>query len=161
MLQSTCLCIAVRQADVYLFKGLTSNVTIQLMLFPHSSQASQRATAFLLLLSNVPVLLVHKMLFTGSNVESNIGHMLFINFVGSEPKSLLKTLSVDAIIVISQALLLQCKCDLEAQSFHLLTALPVPNSENLTSANAPAQTPDESQRFNSAEENESTPNSGA
>lgn len=98
------------------------------------------------------------MLFTGPDVESNIGHMLFINFVGPEPKSLAKVLSVDAIIVTSQALLLQCKSDWGTQSFHLLTALPIPISENLTSTDASTQPPEESERLTGTDESEPSPN---
>lgn len=55
--------------------------------------------------------------------------MLFINFIGPEPKSLAKTLYIDVVTIILQTLLLQCKWNV--LSFRILSALPVPASEPL------------------------------
>eukprot|EP00177_Eucheuma_denticulatum_P001690 GFKZ01003039.1.p2 GENE.GFKZ01003039.1~~GFKZ01003039.1.p2 ORF type:complete len:119 (+),score=17.44 GFKZ01003039.1:666-1022(+) len=92
----------------------------------------------LLIVSNIPVLFIHKMLFSGPNVDQKIGQMLFINFIGPEPKSLAKILAVDILIMALQAMLLQCKWDLEPRVFSLLSALPVPVSENLASTATPS-----------------------
>lgn len=94
----------------------------------------------LLLVSNLPVLLIHKMLFSGSGIASNIGNMLFINFIGPEPKSLAKVLAADVIIMTLQAMLLQSKWEWEGNVlyFHLVSVLPVPISESLAN-DAPAE----------------------
>lgn len=55
--------------------------------------------------------------------------MLFINFIGNEPKSLWKVLFVDFITIVLQALILQYRWDPAA--FPLLSALPVPMSDPL------------------------------
>ncbi|PXF49549.1 hypothetical protein BWQ96_00619 [Gracilariopsis chorda] len=68
---------------------------IRLLYFPFENQANQRGTAVLLLLSNLPVLAIHKMIFMSSQ-RKHFGQMLFINFIGPEPKSLAKTLYIDS-----------------------------------------------------------------
>lgn len=101
----------------------------QLFYFPYSTPNAQRGTVILLLVSNIPVLLIHKFFFTGPNISQNLGDMLFINFIGEEPKSLFKVLFVDFITIILQALILQCRWD--PSSIYLLSALPVPASAEL------------------------------
>lgn len=54
--------------------------------------------------------------------------MLFINFIGPEPKSLINVLIADFIIIILETTFLQCRWD---SSFRIITALPVPISDPL------------------------------
>lgn len=81
----------------------------------------------LLLISNIPIILIHNLIF--SSRHETMSEMLFINFIGPEPKSLTKVLTVDVIVMLLQAVLLQCKWD--ATSFRALSALPVPASDSL------------------------------
>lgn len=81
----------------------------------------------MLLLSNLPVLAIHKMMFIAS--DRSFGEMLFINFIGPEPKSLFKTLYIDFITIVLQTILLQCKWDILA--LRIISALPVPACQPL------------------------------
>lgn len=101
----------------------------KLLWFPHSVSTTQRGTAVLLLVSNIPILLIHKLLFSGPNISRNLGEMLFINFIGTEPKSLFKVLFVDVVTMTIQAILLQCRWD--PVSIRILSDFPVPASEPL------------------------------
>lgn len=78
-------------------------------------------------MSNVPVVLIHATMFA-----RDIGAMLFINFIGPEPKSLAKILYVDALIMVLQSILLQCKWD--TTDLQLLSSPPMPHV-----AQAPAE----------------------
>lgn len=101
----------------------------QLLYFPYSTPSAQRGTAVLLLMSNVLVLLIHKLLFTGQNKSEDPDEMLFINFIGIEPKNLIKVVLVDFITITLQVVILQCKGD--PTSIRFLSALPVPASIDL------------------------------
>lgn len=102
----------------------------------------------LLLVSNLPVLLIHKMLFSGPGIATNIGAMLFINFIGPEPKSLTKILAVDVVIMTLQAMLLQSKWEWEGNflNLQLVSVLPVPISESLTHGMPPEEPSDATER---------------
>jgi len=98
------------------------------------------------------VILIHKLLFTGPNIAENIGQMLFINFIGPEPKSLAKVLYVDVVIMVFQAILLQCKWD--STGLHVLSALPVPIGESLVADNPPdAEEVEEEEELQERDEN--------
>lgn len=109
----------------------------------------------LLLVSNLPVLLIHKMLFSGPGITNNIGDMLFINFIGPEPKSLTKILAVDVVIMTLQAMLLQSKWEWESSflNLQLVSALPVPISESLT-LGMPPEEPSEATEQHNGEDSE-------
>ena len=64
--------------------------------------------------------------------EPPVGDMLFINFIGPEPRGFAKIVTVDSIILILEALLLQCKWP--SLTFRLLSVLPLPASEQLPSS---------------------------
>lgn len=102
------------------------------LLFPYPNHASHQVTAVLLVCSTIPVLLVHAMLLTSA---ASIGDMLFINFIGPEPKPLSKIFAVDLIILCLQATLLQCKSDTVPLS--PLTVLPVPITDPLQPPESP------------------------
>lgn len=73
------------------------------MFFPRENAIAQRGTASLILLSNLPVLLMHFIIFErGSTSE-----MLIINFLATEPKSLSKILYLDILTILLQVLLIQ------------------------------------------------------
>lgn len=55
--------------------------------------------------------------------------MLFINFIGPEPKSLLNVVIVDIIIILLETTVLQCRWD--SSALRTITALPVPISDPL------------------------------
>lgn len=55
--------------------------------------------------------------------------MLFINFIGPEPKTLTKVLVVDLITIVLQAFILQCRWD--PYSIHLISAFPLPVADTL------------------------------
>lgn len=101
---------------------------IRLICFPYSSASGNRGTAVLLLVSNIPVVLVHKILFSGPDMMANIGKMLFINFIGTEPKSLLKVVVIDFITIFLQAVILQIRWNPVA--IRIISALPVPISDD-------------------------------
>lgn len=132
--------------------ALFSYPTSQLFYFPFASPASHRGSAVFLLITNFPVLLIHEMLFTGKGASGNIGEMLFINFIGPEPKSLAKTLTVDCIIITLQVMLLQCKWDLENLGLYILSALPVPISDTLVPVQSTDEPSDTTERENVTEE---------
>lgn len=96
------------------------------------------------------------MLFTGPDIKGNIGEMLFINFIGPEPKSLAKILTVDLITISLEAILLQSKWELESFGLHILSALPVPISEPLMRLPAAEESSDATERSGGAEEVESS-----
>lgn len=50
--------------------------------------------------------------------------MLFINFIGLEPKSVFKVLFLDTLIILLEALLLQCRAERSECMF--LTSSPIP-----------------------------------
>lgn len=103
----------------------------QLLYFPYATAAAQHGTVLLLLVSNIPVLILHHVNFSYSK-EPPVGDMLFINFIGPEPRGFAKIVTVDSIIVILEALLLQCKWP--SLTFRLLSVLPLPASEQLPSS---------------------------
>lgn len=71
----------------------------------------------------------HIFLFSSLNTEDSVGDMLFINFIGPEPKSLLNVVIVDIIIVVLETTILQCRWD--SSSLRIISALPVPPSDPL------------------------------
>lgn len=113
----------------FFFPFFFNSISQQLFYFPHPTPNSQRGTALLLLVSNIPVLLIHIAVFSSRDFSRHLGEMLFINFIGLEPKSLFKVLSVDFVTIILQGLILQCRWD--PSSIYLLSALPVPTSVEL------------------------------
>jgi hypothetical protein len=74
---------------------------LRLLYFPYEPPRAQRATALLLLLSNVPVVLIHAAIAA----DGRPGEMLLINFVAAEPHPLPKMFYVDAVTVLLQAVL--------------------------------------------------------
>lgn len=70
--------------------------------------------------------IIHIFLFSASDVKMRVGDMLFINFIGPEPKSFIKGMAVDVLIIMHQVLLLQCKCENPPQDFQFLSNLPIP-----------------------------------
>lgn len=56
------------------------------------------------------------------------GRMLFINFIGPEPKSALKIVFLDVLIILVQSILMQCR--LEAGDRLFLTKAPVPTTRS-------------------------------
>lgn len=93
----------------------------QLLYYPYASEQAQRGTALLVLVSNVAVLFIHaSMMATGEDY----GRMLFINFIGPEPKSALKIVFLDILIILVQSILMQCR--LESSERLFLTKAPVP-----------------------------------
>lgn len=79
---------------------------IQLLQFPYASDASQWSTGLLVGFSNVIVVLIHVAVLLQN--ESS-GRMLFLNFIGEEPKSALKTFSLDTLIFGLEILMLRCR----------------------------------------------------
>lgn len=83
---------------------------------------------------------------SGPSENVNIGDMLFINFIGPEPKGLNKTLATDAVIMVLQAMLLQSKWEWEGNfdSFPFVSVLPVPATDVLLQTTYPEEDSDSS-----------------
>lgn len=75
------------------------------------------------------MVVIHKVIFSGPNIARNVGDMLFINFIGPEPKNLFNVMMVDIITVFLEAVLLQCRWD--SSTLRIITALPLPVAETL------------------------------
>lgn len=105
---------------------------------------SKGGTALILFISNLSVVLIHSILMGGPSAEVDIGDMLFINFIGPEPKSLNKTLSTDAVIMTLQAMLLQSKWEWEGtfNSFPLVSVMPVPVTDSVPETEPPEEDSD-------------------
>lgn len=74
---------------------------LRLLYFPYETPVAQRSTAFLLFMSNIPVLLIHAAIV----VDGKVGSMLLINFIGPEPFPLAKMFYVDVVTMALQATL--------------------------------------------------------
>ncbi len=95
--------------------------TEQLLYYPYASESAQRGTALLVLISNVAVLFIHAAMIAQNEAP---GRMLFINFIGPEPKSTAKIVFLDILIILIQSILMQCRLDPAERVF--LTTAPVP-----------------------------------
>ncbi len=94
---------------------------VKLLYYPFASEATQRSTSVLVVLTNIMVVLIHIAMVLQNEQPVR---MLFINFIGPEPKAAYKVVFLDSLIITLQALLLQCRA--EASDRILLTRLPVP-----------------------------------
>lgn len=103
----------------------------QLLYLPYAHSSMQSRTTMSLILSSMLVLTIHNFLFVDGKP---IGQMLFINFIGPEPKSFTKLIAIDVLVILLQAMLLQVKWD--GASLKPISILPLPISQ-------PLQTPDE------------------
>lgn len=59
----------------------------------------------MLLVSNIPFVLEQKALFSGPDMISNIGEMLSINLIGTEPKIHFLSVVIDFITIFLQAVI--------------------------------------------------------
>lgn len=73
------------------------------MFFPIGDPQAERNTASLVLLSNIPVLLLHFVIYEKGKTDE----MVIINFLAAEPKNLGKILYVDLLVLILQIMLIQ------------------------------------------------------
>lgn len=94
---------------------------MQLLYLPYASDVTLRSTSLLVWLSNLAVVFIH-----GAMVlqHESPGRMLFINFIGPEPKSPFKIIFLDALIIILEVLIVQCRLD--SADRMILTMAPVP-----------------------------------
>jgi hypothetical protein len=80
---------------------IRSTQILRLLYFPYESPPAQRSTSLLLVMSNIPVLLIHGAIIA----DGRVGDMLLINFIGPEPHPLPKLFYVDAVTMVLQAAL--------------------------------------------------------
>lgn len=94
---------------------------VKLLYYPFASEGTQRSTSVLIVLTNIMVVLIHVAMLLQNE---QLARMLFINFIGPEPKAAYKVVFLDSLIITLQALLLQCRA--EPSDRMLLTRLPFP-----------------------------------
>ena len=107
--------------------------TSQLLYLPYAHESSQKRTTMSILVTSLLVLVIHNVLFGD---PSQINEMLFINFIGPEPKSLVKLIAVDILVILLQAMLLQVRW--ESAVLKPISILPVPVSQSLPSSESEA-----------------------
>lgn len=125
---------------------------VKLLYFPYVSLSGQRGTALLLIISNIAVVLIHGIMFIRGE---GVGTMLFINFIGPEPKSVAKIVFLDILIILLQAMLLQCKW--EGTDIRLVSIAPVPLSRSVPPILTHIDEPLESDSPGSLQHSDSSP----
>lgn len=112
---------------------IRSSQILRLLYFPYETPAAQRSTALLLLMSNIPVLLIHAAII----VDGNVGDMLLINFIGPEPHPLAKLFYVDFVTMALQATL----ASVSGGDQMIVSSLPVAPASVARPETAPADAP--------------------
>lgn len=96
-------------------------------------------------LSNVAVVMIHTISVMNNEPP---GRMLFINFIGVEPKSVFKVFFLDTLIILLELLLLQCRAERSECMF--LTSSPMPVTSAFT--RLPGQDEEEEERHSDDDE---------